>query len=152
MKSTILIVILLCGVIAYAKSDELPQKVNEGFKKKFPNTSIISWYEEENIFKVEFEFASDYMTASFSIAGLWLETSKAIENSEIPKTVESSIQKKYAGSEVTYAEFVENNLGLKFFKVYGVTSDANYIIDISQDGKILKEVLSKFDTDEYDDE
>lgn len=136
--------------LAYTQEDELPAKVNNAFKLKYPKAKSVYWYFEDSIYKIEFEISSDTYTAIFSESGQWVETAKVISDFDVPATVIAAINKKFPGSEISYAEYVENGKGEKYYRINSYTEDADYIINVTGEGTILnaEKKLSSFDYNE----
>ncbi len=117
MKKILCIIIAMClNTLAFTQDDKLPSKIDDIFKAKYPKAKNVNWISDSDNYKIEFELSSNSYTAIYSIIGIWIETSKSISNSEIPVKVSSIINKKYPDSEISYAEFVENAKGEKFYR------------------------------------
>ncbi len=138
MKRLILVCALLLSIIAIAQNDELPSKVSDVFGKQYPNARSINWYAENDNYKIEFDMGSDSYTALYSAAGTWIETGKVISDAEIPPAVVNAFNKKYAGSEISFAELVETVNKETFYRINAYSDDEYYIITAKQSGEIVK--------------
>jgi hypothetical protein len=135
-----ILLFLLAGLLfapVFAQDDELPSKVNEAFKTKYPKAKSVYGFADNNNYKIEFEIAHDTYTAIYSENGNWIETSKVISDDEVPAKAVSALNKKYQGIEISYAELVESAKDGKFYRVNCYTDEADYIINVTTEGTVL---------------
>lgn len=149
-----IILILLAGLLicpVFAQDDELPAKVNETFKTKYPKAKSVYSYSDGESYKIEFEISPDNYTAIFSENGTWVETAKVIPDNDVPTKAVSAINKKYEDIQISYAELVETAKSGKFYRLNCYADDADYIINVTTEGTIqnaTKVVNSYDDVDE----
>lgn len=135
-----ILIILLAGLIivpAFTQDNELPAKVDEAFKTKYPKAKSVYGYSEENNYKIEFEISQDTYTAIYSESGNWIETAKIISDSEVPAKAISTINKKHQDIQISYAELIENSKAEKYYRLNCYTDEADYIINVTAEGTIL---------------
>ena len=96
MKKTFfsLLAALICTSV-FTQDEELPAKVGNVFKLKYPEAKSIYWYPTENCYKIEFEISQDTYTAIYSENGNWIETAKVISDSEVPDKAIQAVKKTY---------------------------------------------------------
>ncbi len=123
--------------MAYSQDEEIPEKVDNAFKLKYPKAKNVYWYSEDNNYKIEFDVLVNTYTAIYSKDGTWVETAKVISDTDVPGKVISAINKKYPECEISYAEYVENGKGEKYYRINSYTEEADYIINVTGEGTIL---------------
>jgi len=137
MKNIHLILAMLICTMTFAQEEPLPNEINDSFYAKYPKAKYISWYNDGDNYKIDFEILSDNFTALFSNDGSWMETGKIISDLEIPDAVLSSIEKEFPDNEISYGEFIENNTGGKFYRISIYSDEDYYTINLTSDGKIM---------------
>ena len=137
MKNIHLILAVLICTMTFAQEEPLPHEISDSFYAKYPKAKYVSWYNEDDNYKIDFEISGDSFTAIFTIDGSWIETGKIISDLEIPDAVLSSIEKEFPDNEISYGEFVENNTGEKFYKISVYSDEEYHTINLTPDGKIM---------------
>ena len=137
MKNIHLILAVLICTMTFAQEEPLPHEISDSFYAKYPKAKYVSWYNDGDNYKIDFEISSDNFTALYTNDGLWMETGRIISDLEIPDAVLSSIDKKFPDNEISYGEFIENNTGEKFFRISIFSDESYYTISLTPDGKIL---------------
>ena len=131
--------------VAYSQIDELPEKVDNSFKTKYPGAKNVYWDQDNDNYRIEFEISSDTYNAIYTGSGGWIETAKIISDTEIPANVISAVSKSYPECSISYAEYIETGKGEKFYRVNSFTDEADYKINIDSNGKILSTDINKYD-------
>jgi hypothetical protein len=127
----------LSGTLVLAQEDPLPEKVNNSFYAKYPKADYVSWYADDFTCRIDFEIVPDNYTATYTKDGAWLETSQIISDQDIPQAVLSVITGQYPESELSYAEYIENNNNEKYYRINVYSENAFTTISLTGDGKIL---------------
>ncbi len=151
MKKTIFVLIaMFISSMAFSQDGELPSKVDNALNAKYPEAKNKTWNLEGNNYKIEFEELSETYTVIYTDNGIWVETAKIISDSDLSEKALEAINKKYPGTDIFYSELVENAKGEIFFRVNTYTNDADYIINVTEEGSILKveKKESSFDLNE----
>jgi hypothetical protein len=87
---------------------EVPAKVREAFKAKFPGVDKVEWkLKSDKYYEAEFTLKDIEVAAKFDDKGNWLETETAIEQSALPKEVLATISKEYKGYKIIETQKVE---------------------------------------------
>lgn len=137
MKTGILLIsILICARLIAQRSD-LPQAIDSSFSVKYPNASNVNWYTNSFTYKIEFEAESIYYTAVYLVSGKWVKTTSTLESDQIPSKIKTIVAEKYPELEISEAEYIENNVNEKFYRINAYSPTTDYFIDVSPDGKIL---------------
>ncbi len=132
-----LILAMLICTMTFAQEEPLPNEISDSFYAKYPKARYVSWYNDGDNYKIDFEISSDSFTAIYTNDGSWTETGKIISDLEIPDAVLSSIDKEFPDNEISYGEFIENNTGEKFYRISVYSDDNYYTIGLTPDGKII---------------
>lgn len=124
MKTTIFILSFFAFSLVACTQKTPPALVSKAFSQKFQKAEKVKWdMEEANEWEAEFKLSGKATSASFDLAGKWLETETEIEKSEIPVTVKTAIEKQYSGAKMGESSWIE-------------TPDFNgYEIELKQNGK-----------------
>ena len=140
----------LISTCIYSQDEELPSKVDNAFKLKYPDAKNVYWYTVEDGYGLEFEISTDTYTATYSENGSWIETAKVISDSDVPFEVVNAVRKKYPHVDISYAEKVETAKEEKYYRLNCYSEDADYIIDVSAEGTILhtNKSVNNYDFDE----
>jgi len=90
---------------------------------------------EAKEWKAEFTLSGKATSASFDLAGKWLESETEIKSSELPAAVKASIEKQYAGAKMGETALIET----PDFNGYEITlkvKGKNIEIHATKDGKL----------------
>ncbi len=141
---------LLAGSAARAqdKKDEIPKKVMDALKAKFPKAEIRKWTKEKEGDKVvyDIEFTQDKRNFEADIFedGAIHNWEKAIEAKDLPKAVREAVDKKYPKAtlkevmEVT--EVKDGKDKLEGYEIVLETADKKEVeVMVAPDGKILED-------------
>jgi len=94
---------------AFSCAQTPPKQVLNGFNAKFKNAKKVSWEQEEaNEWEAEFISNGKETSTSFDLSGNWLETEADIRKNDLPVTVKSAIDKKYADYKIEEAATIES--------------------------------------------
>ena len=137
MKTQILMLaFVVSGLFACAQTP--PQSVSNAFQTKFKNAEKVSWDQEEaNEWEAEFTLNGKETSASFNLAGKWLETESEIEATQLPPTVKTAIEKEYKGAKMGEASQIES----PDFNGYEIALKQNgksFEIQATKEGKLHK--------------
>ena len=145
---------LLAGTTARAedkkddKKDEIPKKVMDALKAKFPKAEIRKWTKEKEndkvIYDIEFKQDGKNFEADIFEDGTYQNWEKAIEAKDLPKAVRDAVDKKYP--KATLKEVMEVNEvkdgkdKLEGYEIVLETADKKEIeVMVAPDGKILED-------------
>lgn len=108
MKTTILVLSFFVFSLVASAQKTPPAVVSKAFSQKFQKAEKVKWsMEEAKEWEAEFTLSGKATSASFDLAGKWLESETEIKNSELPATVKASIEKQYAGAKMGEASWIE---------------------------------------------
>jgi archaellum component FlaF (FlaF/FlaG flagellin family) len=130
---TIIIAILLFSFMVYAQTTEVPNSVMDAFNKLYPQVSEVKWDKEGNNFEASFKEGGTEVSVVLTTEGKLLETETGVDLKDLPKTIASYVQQKYAGFKITETTKIVNS-----------KNNLNYEIEITKDQK-KKDLL--FDKD-----
>jgi len=108
MKKTILVLSFFMATLFACAQKTPPTVVSNAFTQKFKNAEKVKWdMEEANEWEAEFKLNGKGTSASFDLAGKWLETEIEIGKSELPAAVKAAIDKQFAGAKMGEAAIIE---------------------------------------------
>lgn len=146
----IMVLLLLTVLMSYTVSaqkisaDKVPAAVSSAFKVKFPNVIKVSWeVENANEYEAGFKLNGEEVSANFDKAGKWLETETEIKVSALPATIQSTLNKEFAGFKTNEASKIESLKNGKGFEVEIQKGEETYDVLFSSDGKMVSKTKVK---------
>jgi len=130
------------------KKDEIPKKVMDALKAKFPKAEIRKWTKEtENgkvVYDIEFTMEKRNYEADIYEDGTYENWERAIEAKDLPKAVREAVDKKYPKAELKEVmeifDVKDNKDVLHGYEVVLVTADKKDVeVTVAPDGKILED-------------
>lgn len=135
---TFIAVTTLFAGAAYAQKKPIvvPQVVKTEFSKKYPTVKKVTWETENGNFEGNWggKSGEDY-TVMYTPAGEFLESTKAIAVSKLPKKVLDYLKEHYKGMKVKEAALVTDAKGVSSYEAEVNKKDV--IFDIN--GNFVKE-------------
>jgi hypothetical protein len=126
----------------------VPTEVKSAFAKKFPNARAVKWSKETATeFEAEFKNGSMEQAANFDATGNWVVTETEIKKSDLPADVVKAITKDFPGYKITEVEKVEKPDHTELFEAKVEKGEKTYVVQVSQQGKILKKEEEKEEKD-----
>lgn len=109
MKTTILIVSLfVCSLVVSAQKTP-PAAVSKAFAEKFKSAEKVKWdMEDAKEWEAEFRMNGKETSASYDLAGKWLETEMEVKVFELPAAVKASLDKEYAGAKIRECSTIDS--------------------------------------------
>ena len=150
MKKLILFILLLFVLTAYGQQFDVPQEVRIAFSKRFPEAKDISWIKKSENFEAEFFYKDDLKAALYDANGVWLQTSTAVSEEEIPEKALNEINKEYEDGFINDAAVVTDNNNNTYYNVSVYTDQAAYYLKINDKGDILETMEEINAADDYD--
>ena len=131
---------------------KIPAGVTEAFTQKFPGATKVKWG-KENATEWEAEFMLDGVeySANFDESGAWMETEYKIGSSDLPATVQATLDEQFGDYKVELAEVTETGEG-KLFELGLKNGKEEMEIVMDGDGKVLKQSQAKEEDEEEDDD
>ena len=142
------------------KKDEIPKKVMDALKAKFPKAEIRKWTKEKEndkvIYDIEFKQDGKNFEADIFEDGTYQNWEKQIEAKDLPKAVRDAVDKKYP--KATLKEVMEINDvkdgkdSLHGYEIVLETADKKEVeVTVAPDGKILEDSSDEKKKDEKKD-
>ncbi len=146
------LLVLLVGSCGQQKdktdSDQIPQKVSEALKAKFPDAEIVKWTKEEEgeivIYDFEFTQNGQKLEADIKEDGSIHNWEKAIAAEDLPMVVQNVVSEKYPDAiikeimEITAVNEGEDQL--EGYEIVFENLDKEEIeITVAPDGNIIEE-------------
>ena len=109
---------------------KIPDNVIAAFNSKFVNATKVKWDKENNKeWEAEFKLNGKTYSANFSNEGQWLETEYEIENFNIPKKVQETLN-TFKGFGIKKGEVSETNNGINYeFILKGKVEKIEVVVD-----------------------
>jgi hypothetical protein len=101
MKTTILVLSLFMVSLFASAQKTPPAAVTKAFAEKFNTAEKVKWaMEDAKEWEAEFVMNGKEASASFDLAGKWLETETEVKISDLPAAVKAAIDKQFAGAKI----------------------------------------------------
>ena len=126
------------------KESEVPVAVKEAFKKQFATAKSVKWSKEgTDEFEAEFKSGKDEQAANFDKSGKWLITETEISEKSLPAAVQATIKKDFSGYKIEETEKADTPDKGSFFEIKLEKGEKTIIVQVSSDGKVLKQEEEK---------
>lgn len=134
--SVIVVSTAACG--QKKQSETTPKGVETAFQQKFPNAQKVKWEKEhDNEWEAEFKLDGKEYSSNFLSDGTWKETEHEISTSEIPSSVQNTLDTEFEGYKVEETEMSETADGTSYeFELEKGEKEIEVSIDTN--GKVLK--------------
>ena len=134
-----------------ATATDVPSKVQESFKSKYPTATDVEWYDEDGTYEAYFYVNEQSKTAKFNSAGSWTETKTFMDESQIPAIITKTLKAAYADASVSGATLVELPNALNQYEVSIEANGATIMLTYDEKGGLLKKLEEVTETDDADD-
>lgn len=154
LSAAVVAMFVLAGSVARAddKEKEIPKKVMDALKAKFPKAVIDKWTKEKEgdavVYDIEFKENGRKCEADIKEDGTIVNYEKEIAVKDLPKAVVETVEKKYPKAtlkdimEVTEVKGTEEKL--EGYEITLVTADKKEVeVVIAPDGKVLEDSSEK---------
>jgi hypothetical protein len=124
--------------------DQLPQKIVDAVKAKFPDAKLVKASKEkennEIIYEVNLKDKEQNVDVSLKEDGTIVEIEKEINAKDLPKVVADALEGKYPKATYKKAEEVIKKDKLEYYEIVLVTAEKKtFEVTVDPEGKILKE-------------
>ena len=136
------------AVRAQDKREELPKKIMDALKARFPKAAIDKWTKEKEgdivVYDIEFKQGKQKFEADIKEDGTIMNWEKEIAAKDLPDAVKKAVEKQYPKSQIDEVmEVTEIKAGKEMLEGYEInlqTADKKKVeVTISPDGKILED-------------
>ena len=154
LGAAVLALFVLAGSVACAddKEKDIPKKVLDALKAKFPKAIIDKWTKEKEggdvVYDIEFKENGRKCEADIKEDGTIVNYEREIAAKDLPKAVTEAVEKKYPKAtlkevmEVTEVKGAEEKL--EGYEINLVTADKKEVeVVIAPDGKVLEDSTEK---------
>jgi preprotein translocase subunit SecD len=136
------------GIASSADEKEIPKKVMDALKAKFPKAEIHKWTKEKEgdavVYDIEFKENGRKCEADIKEDGTYVNYEREIAAKDLPKAVTDAVEKKYP--KATMKEIMEimevkgKEDKLEGYEIVLVTADKKEVeVTIAPDGKVLED-------------
>jgi hypothetical protein len=150
MKTLAILALVL--VQSFAMAQDVPAKVKEGLKKKFPAATNVEWSNSNGNYEGEFYKNDMSIIGIFDENGTWLKTKKSIDEAAIPASVSKAVMASHKEAFITNQFKIENSDGSVNYEVTVGTDLAAFIYLADATGGIIKTDKEVFNFDAGGDE
>jgi hypothetical protein len=131
-----------------ATATDVPSKVQESFKSKYPTATDVEWYDEDGTYEAYFYVNEQSKTAKFNAAGSWTETKTFMDESQIPASVTKVMKASYADATISGATLVELPNALNQYEVSIESDNTTIMLTYNEKGELLKKLEEVMDTED----
>lgn len=111
----LILAIVMFPIFVFA---EVPKKIRDNFKAKFPTAQHVKWQKESNgDYEANFKDGGISKSANFSKEGIWIETETAIEHSKIPALVLQKFNKLSGNAKIYAAAQIEAQIHKTWYEI-----------------------------------
>lgn len=97
MKKMILgLAFALCSFAAFAKDDNVSQKVLDAFHSSFNTVSQVEWATGSNYYRASFVYNNKHVFAYYTMDGTLMGLTRYISSTDLPMTLQNSLKQDYA--------------------------------------------------------
>lgn len=107
MKKIWTILMIMACLKGYAQEGDLPGAVKSAFENKYQDVRIESWWVENQLFYMDFNFQGGSYTTVFDEQGSWKETAETISEFMIPGELREYIRSNFPSGSICFCEKVE---------------------------------------------
>jgi len=140
--------LVLTGTASSADEKEIPKKVMDALKAKFPKAQIDKWTKEKEgdavVYDIEIKENGRKCEADIKEDGTYVNYEREIAAKDLPKAVTDAVEKKYP--KATMKEIMEimevkgKEDKLEGYEIVLVTADKKEVeVTIAPDGKVLED-------------
>jgi len=125
-----------------------PKAVMDAFSAKFSEVQKVTWSNEDSgKFEADFKLKDRKFSAIFSPIGQWILTEKKIIASELPATVNRTLEDGFGDYNVISINQIETAANESYFKVKLSNRQETKYVNLSHDGVILNNEESEMEED-----
>jgi hypothetical protein len=117
----------LSGNAQSTKKVEVPEVVQQAFKKLYPTAKGVEWEKEGNNYEAECDMAKEEISVVFDSKGALIETEKEIAVKALPQAASAYLQSNLPGKKVKEASKITMANGTVFFEAE--VNGKDYIFD-----------------------
>ncbi|MEO6915145.1 MAG: hypothetical protein ABI151_05345 [Chitinophagaceae bacterium] len=128
MKKVIIILLAVIGSFSTMSSfaqDKIPSAVTKSLQYSFENVTQASWSKVSDLYKAEFIFNNQVISAFYNEDGDLVATGREVETTQLPIALQIGLKNNY--KDYTFAKAIEVNIG----------EDNSYYITIESATKII---------------
>ena len=121
------------------KENEVPQIVKTAFAKAYPTAKAVKWDKEDGSYEATFDQNKKDMSVVLDAQGVIKEVETTILKSDLPKAVQSTLAKDYAGYKIEEAATIMSN-GVVTFEAEVEKGEKSFDLIFDKEGKLLKKI------------
>ena len=140
--------LVLTGTASSADEKEIPKKVMDALKAKFPKAEIQKWTKEKEgdavVYDIEFKEGTRKCEADIKEDGTYINYEREVAAKDLPKAVVEAVEKKYPKATMKVIMEIMEVKGkddkLEGYEIELETADKKEVeVTVAPDGKILED-------------
>lgn len=117
-NTLLLSVSMFLGMSLSAQVINVPEKSQKDFTQRYPEAKEIVWKNNVSAYAARFKQEDHNFTARYNIDGTWDYTEKAIDSTEFPEAVKTSVKNsRYSDWKALSTAYVENKNNEKLYRI-----------------------------------
>ncbi|MGN6164592.1 MAG: hypothetical protein ACTHOF_08630 [Flavisolibacter sp.] len=126
-----LALLLVFGTNTFASDTMVSPNVLRSFQKKFSTAKEVSWSAGNEIYKAEFVYSDQYITAYYDADGSLLALTKNISSTQLPLLLGKSLKENYEGYWISALVEVSTQFETTYYATLE-TADSKVILQSTQ--------------------
>ncbi len=118
------------------KEGEVPKVVKDAFTKAYPSAKDVKWDKEDGSFEASFDLSKKDMSVLLNDMGMIKEVETEIDKSELPKVIQETLKKVYAGYKIEEVAKIVSN-GVTTYEAEVEKGEKTFELIFDSNGKLL---------------
>jgi len=110
-----LLLVASLGATSFAADTMVSPNVLQSFQKTFSTAKDVNWAVSHDLYKAEFVFNSQYITAYYDAAGSMLGLTKNISSTQLPVLLDNNLKENYSGYWIADVVEFSNEDGTTYY-------------------------------------
>jgi hypothetical protein len=133
---------LVFEVNTFAADTAVSPNILQSFKKTFSNAKEVVWSANKDVFKAEFVYSSQYISAYYDADGNMLALTKNILSTQLPVLLETSLKEDYCGYWIADVLELSTEEGTSYYTTLE-NADEKLILKSSQNNWMVSKKIKK---------
>ncbi len=130
---------MFLGMSLSAQVINVPEKSQKDFATRYPEAKSIVWKNNVSSYAAKFQQGDHSFSARYNIDGTWDYTEKAIDSTEFPEAVKTSIKNsRYSDWKHLSSAYVENKNEEKLYRIELKKGISRKYVFYDESGKEVK--------------
>ncbi len=130
------------GVHAFAADTVVAPNILQSFQKTFSNAKEVVWSTGKDLYKAEFVYSSQYITAYYDADGNMLALTKNILSTQLPLLLENSLKENYGDYWIADVVEFSTEEGTSYYATLE-NADGKVVLKSSQNNWTVNKKIKK---------